>query len=125
MKDFLEQIEARFDSRRIGQKAWPDLDEETSVPDTIEICQSYSSSWGYGDDTEHAAMEWEEVSLPERKMEKPNVSELQEADLRECRKKELRNFGLEMMCCLTVLIVIGVGIRFMWRQYTAPSMVHS
>ncbi|KAG7357542.1 hypothetical protein IV203_002230 [Nitzschia inconspicua] len=124
MNDVPEQIEARF-HRRIGHKSWPDLDEETSVPDTIDICQSYSSSWGYGDDTEeHAAMEWEGASLPE-KMEKPNVSELQEGDLRECRKKELRAFGLEMMSCLAVLIIIGVGVRFMWRLYTAPSMVHS
>jgi hypothetical protein len=90
-------------------------DEEASIPDTIAICKSYSSSWGC--DTEGVILGLDEVDVAE-KMEEYKESK---PDLCDDAKKELRAFSMEMLCCLTVLVVIGVGVGILWEMYADPS----
>jgi hypothetical protein len=101
---------------RVG-KSDSDLDEEASNTDTIANSTSFSSFWVYGDGS-RTVMYLDEVNAVDKDEKHIAMNPNSEND--DLKKKGRRAFSLEMMCCLTLVVVLGVGVRIMWRQYADP-----
>jgi hypothetical protein len=97
-------------------------DEEQSIPETIAVCRSYSSSWDCCDDDSDAVTSLDEVITIDKNEKQITINPNSETD---DLHKGRRSFSLEMMCCLTILFVIGVGVRIMWRRYADPSITRA
>lgn len=107
-----------------GRKSWPSGDEEASIPDTIEIARSYSSSLGSADDTDEVLVGLEEAVAATMK-QKADDQGSEHLYQEEPSRRGLKAFTLEMMCCLTLLVGMGVGVRFMWGLVADPSLAPS
>mmetsp|Transcript_4123 Transcript_4123/g.7573 ORF Transcript_4123/g.7573 Transcript_4123/m.7573 type:complete len:118 (+) Transcript_4123:68-421(+) len=89
-----------------------DLDEEeASIPDTIEISRSYSSTISSGidhlhEDVKDIVLDGKE-QLPRKKEE-------------ERKHQALALFSLEMVFCLFFVILMAVVVGILWNRFTGP-----
>jgi hypothetical protein len=94
--------------------------EEASIPDSIAVGRRCTSSWGKEDEYQTADTSLYELITVRKELKQMKLDQKSEND--DDRKNGIRSFSLEMMCCLALLIVIGVALRIMWRKNANPSM---
>ena len=86
-------------------------DEEASIPDTITICRSYSSSALSGDYSNTFR------SLEDDLEAMKNANGDSKSEGEEILRQRAM-FSLEMMFCLLFIIVMGAVVRILWSRFT-------